>query len=278
MTIAATRYSAAPDSAAPAKTAPRLALTTIATAAVIALFIGMRLWRITDFALDGDEIFSLQLATASWRELFAKAVQDAIHPPLLYVLLKPWIALGGDSLLWLRLFPVTASVLCLIPAFGLCRDLNISPAARNLAIGIVAVHPYAMYYAQHLRMYSLLMLAALLSGWCFERYLGEASIRNLVWLGAANAFLGYTQYYGWSVVLLEFAYLLWKRRNPGPLCNFHATGGDAFRPVGVGGSEGFTWARIAAESGLDRSAHLRRTELVLGRPHGLRGVPRKSHV
>ena len=94
MTIAATRYSAAPDSAAPAKTAPRLALTTIATVAVIALFIGMRLWRITDFALDGDEIFSLQLATASWRELFAKAVQDAIHPPLLYVLLKLWISVG----------------------------------------------------------------------------------------------------------------------------------------------------------------------------------------
>jgi hypothetical protein len=216
MSTAAAPYSAAPGSAAPAKTAWRLAPTTIATAAVVALFIGMRLWRITDFALDGDEIFSLQLATASWRELFAKAVQDAIHPPLLYILLKPWIQLGGDSLLWLRLFPVTASVLCLIPVFALCRDLNISPAARNLAVGIVAVHPYALYYAQHLRMYSLLMLAALLSGWCFERYLGEASVRNLVWLGAANAFLGYTQYYGWSVVLLELLYLLWKRRNPVP--------------------------------------------------------------
>ena len=91
-----------------------------------------------------------------------------------------------------------------------------------------------MYYSQHLRMYSLLMLAALFSAWCFERYLGEASVRNLVWLGAANAFLGYTQYYGWCVVLLEFVYLLWKRREPGPVRNFDAARGDAFRPVGVG--------------------------------------------
>ncbi len=204
----------ASDAAAPARLT--FTLATVATIGVIALFIGMRLWRITDFALDGDEIFSLQLASASWHELFAKAVQDAIHPPLLYILLKPWIMLGGDSLLWLRLFPVTASVLCLIPVFALCRDLNISPAARNLTVGIVAVHPYAMYNAQHLRMYSLLMLAALLSAWCFERYLGDASVRNLVLLGAANAFLGYTQYYGWSVVLLEFLYLVWKRRNPLP--------------------------------------------------------------
>ena len=176
----------------------------------------MRLWRITGFALDGDEIFSVQLATASWHELFAKAVQDAIHPPLFYALLKLWIGIGGDSLFWLRMFTVTASMLCLFPLFPLCRDLEISPAARNFAIAIVAVHPYALYYSQHLRMYSLLMLAGLLSAWRFERYWGEASVRNLVWLGAVNAFLGYTQYYGWCVVLLEFGYLLWKRRNPMP--------------------------------------------------------------
>jgi Dolichyl-phosphate-mannose-protein mannosyltransferase len=209
MTTAAATHTAV-SSRAPA----RLQLATIAAFAVVALFIGMRLWRLTDFALDGDEIFSVQLARDSWPVLFAEAVKDAIHPPLLYVLLKLWIAVGGESLLWLRLFPVTASVLCLLPAFALCRDLNISAAARNLAIGIVAVHPYAMYNSQHVRMYALLMLAALLSAWRFERYLDRASVRNLVLLGAANAFLGYTQYYGWSVVLLEFVYLLWLRRNP----------------------------------------------------------------
>ena len=193
-----------------ARPAARLSPEAIATFAAIALFVGMRLWRLTDFALDGDEIFSVQLARDSWRGLFAAAAQDAIHPPLLYVLLKLWIGIGGESLLWLRLFPATASVLCLFPVFVLCRDLKIFPAARNLAIAIVAVHPYAMYYSQHLRMYCLLMLAALLSAWRFERYLDRASIRNLVLLSTANLFLGYTQYYGWCVVLLEVVYLLWK--------------------------------------------------------------------
>ncbi len=207
---------AASLSTARAKSSFKLAPVHFATLAVIALFVAMRLWRISDFALDGDEIFSLELARSSWHELFAKAVQDAIHPPLLYILLKPWVAIGGDSLFWLRLFPVTASLLCLPVVFAICRDLEISPAARNLAIGIVAVHPYAMYYSQHLRMYSLLMLAALLSAWRFERYLNHPSVRNLALLAAANLFLGYTQYYGWSVPLLEFVYLLWKRWNPLP--------------------------------------------------------------
>jgi hypothetical protein len=200
----------APLTSAPARPAARISPAMVATIAVLALFIGMRLWRITDFALDGDEIFSVQLARDNWRDLFSAAVQDAIHPPLLYILLKLWIGVGGESLLWLRLFPVTASVLCLFPVFALCRDLEISPAARNFAIAIVAVHPYAMYYSQHLRMYCLLMLMALLSAWRFERYLDRASVRNLVILSATNLFLGYTQYYGWCVVLLEFVYLLWK--------------------------------------------------------------------
>jgi hypothetical protein len=204
--------STAAPSTTVARPARRISPATIATFAVVALFLGMRLWRLTDFALDGDEIFSVQLARDNWRDLFAAAVQDAIHPPLLYVLLKLWIGIGGESLLWLRLFPVAASVLCLFPVFALYRDLKISPAARNLAIAIVAVHPYAMYYSQHLRMYCLLTLAALLSAWRFERYLDRTSVRSLALLSAANLLLGYTQYYGWCVVLLEFVYLLWKSR------------------------------------------------------------------
>ncbi len=79
----------------------------------------------------------------------------------------------------------------------------------------MAVHPYALYYSQHVRMYCLLMLAGLLSTWRFERYLDRPTVRNLAILSVANLFLGYTQYYGWCLVLLEFVYLLWKseRRN-----------------------------------------------------------------
>ena len=210
-----TTAAAAPDThVAAARRTYTFSPATVATILVIALFVAMRLWRLTDFALDGDEIFSIKTAERTWGLLTNEAIKDAIHPPLLYILLKPWIAIGGESLFWLRLFPVSVSILCLAPVFALCRDLKISPAARNMAIGIVAVHPYALYYSQHLRMYSLLMLAVIISAWRFERYLYHPTFRNVVLLGAANLFLGYTQYYGWCVVLLEFLYLCWRRRNP----------------------------------------------------------------
>jgi hypothetical protein len=191
----------------------RRLLNPLATLTAIAVFIGMRLWRITDMSLDGDEIFSLEVARHNWHDLFQSAIQDAIHPPLLYVLLKPWIAIGGDSLLWLRLFPVLASILCLIPVFFLCRNLKISAAARNLAIVIVAVHPYALFNAQHLRMYAMLMLLGLVSAWRFQEYLDSTTRRNLAILAVVNVFLVYTQYYAWCIVGLEFIYLVWRRRN-----------------------------------------------------------------
>ena len=61
-----------------ARPTARLSPAMIATFAVVALFVGMRLWRLTDFALGGDEIFSVQLARDSWRGLFAAAAQDAM--------------------------------------------------------------------------------------------------------------------------------------------------------------------------------------------------------
>jgi hypothetical protein len=183
----------------------------VLTCAAVLAFIAMRLWRLTAVSLDGDEIFSLLLARSKWGDLLNGVVSDAIHPPLFYVLLKIWVWVGGESLLWLRLFPVVASALSLIPLFYLCRDLKVPAGARNLAIAICAVHPYALFYAQHVRMYCLLMLFGMFSTWRFERYLQTPSARNLVALTLANLFLVYSHYFGWLIVGFELVYLLWRR-------------------------------------------------------------------
>jgi hypothetical protein len=188
-------------------------LSSITTCAIIVLFLFMRVWRLADVSLDGDEIFSLLLARSDWHTLFAGAVKDAIHPPFFYVLLKAWVGLGGESLFWLRLFPVIVSTLCLVPLFLLCADLGISRGARNLAVLIASVHPYALYFAQHMRMYCLLALFGLASIWGFERYLKDGTRRNLIILSCANLLLVYSHYYGWLVVGLELLYLVWKKRS-----------------------------------------------------------------
>jgi Dolichyl-phosphate-mannose-protein mannosyltransferase len=183
------------------------------TCALVALFLFLRIWRLTDVSLDGDEIFSLLLARSDWHTLFGGAINDAIHPPFFYVLLKIWVAVGGESLLWLRLFPVAVSALCLVPVFLLCKDLKIARGARNLALLIASVHPYAVFFAQHMRMYCLLGLFGLTSIWAFERYLQDGTRRSLVILSAANLLVVYSHYYGWLIIGLEFLYLLWRKRS-----------------------------------------------------------------
>src|SRR6185369_4888831 len=88
--------------------------------ALIALYIAVRIWRLNDSCLWFDEIFSVHAAEHSWLGLFSFAAADLIHPPLFYILLKTWILLGGESLLWLRLLPAFISFVAVIPFLLLC--------------------------------------------------------------------------------------------------------------------------------------------------------------
>src|SRR5205807_8846745 len=91
--------------------------------ALTVLYVAARLWRLTASCLWFDEIFSVHAGRHSWREMLNFVAADVVHPPLFYVLLKLWIAVGGESLTCLRLFPVLVSVAARVPPVLLCRAL-----------------------------------------------------------------------------------------------------------------------------------------------------------
>src|ERR671939_103762 len=157
----------ATDPARPRDAAPRRQL--ILTALLVALYVAARLWHLTATCLWFDEIFSVHAARHTWGMLWSFAAADLIHPPLFYALLKLWAAAGGESLLWLRLFPALTSLLTLVPFFLL---------------------------AQELRMYSLLLLLTLASLWLLAKLLnsGRAAPKVLLALGLVNLLLVYTHY------------------------------------------------------------------------------------
>ena len=184
------------------------------------LFVAARLRSLTADCLWFDEIFSLHAARHGWRELLAFVAADVIHPPLFYLLLKLWVALGGEALLWVRLFPALTACAALIPFYLLCRELRLRAAEMNLALLLMAPSGYLIHYAQTLRMYSLLLFLALGSLWLCARFVnaarpGESARQksSLLFLFLVNLLLIYTHYYGWVVVGCEFLYLLiWQRR------------------------------------------------------------------
>lgn len=176
-------------------------------------FIAARLWQLTAACLWFDEVFSVHATRHSWPELIKFVAADIIHPPLFYAVLKFWIGLGGESLLWLRLLPLILSIATIAPFYFLCRELNLKSSERNIALGLLAVSGFLIKYAQEVRMYSLLLLLTVTSIWLFIRYLKRNSSRGLLALSACNLLLVYTHYYGWLLIVAEtFVVLLWHRK------------------------------------------------------------------
>ncbi len=169
--------------------------------AISLIYVLLRFWNLTDSCLWFDEIFSVHAATHTWNDLFGFVAQDLIHPPFFYVLLKLWISIGGESLFWLRFFPVFFSCLALIPFYRLCRRLKLNYSSIALALLIFAVNGCLIKYAQEVRMYAVLLCLSLFSLWLFVRYL---DLGKSFWiLTIVNIFLVHTHYFGWFVVLSE---------------------------------------------------------------------------
>ena len=192
----------------------RQSRTVLLTAALVGLYVGARLWRLTGTCLWFDELFGVHAARHTWPGLWRFVAADLIHPPLFYALLKVWVPAGGESLLWLRLFPVVASVAALVPLLLLARELRLSATATNIALLVAGTNGYLIKYAQEVRMYGLLLLLTLTSLWLFARLLNKRDgARGLfVALFFVNLLLVYTHYYGWLVVACEGAFLALRER------------------------------------------------------------------
>lgn len=181
----------------------------------VILFVTLRSWRITSFGLWGGEAFSMIGVKQTWMGMFSYVIADIVHPPLFYILLKLWIGLGGESLLWLKLFPVLSSIALVVPFYFLCRELNLQWPEMSLALFLAAVNGYLIHYAQELRMYSLFTFLSMCSFWLFIRYsrMPGRATRELLWLILVNSMAVYSHYYGWLVVGTELLFLLiWQPR------------------------------------------------------------------
>jgi len=203
---------------------------------LVGLFVATRLWNLGSYNLWSDEIFSVGTARYSWGHLFHETISDAVHPPLFYILLKVWIWIGGQSVVWLHLLPTTIAVATIIPLFLLARELRLPAAALNLVLLFTAVNGYLIFYSLELRMYSLTLLLTVCSLWLFVRFFNSKSRtwKELLPLFAVNLLLVYSHYYGWLVVGIEFLFLLfWGRHKLWPFTMSAAAAAVCFSPWAV---------------------------------------------
>ncbi|MEM7712470.1 MAG: glycosyltransferase family 39 protein, partial [Cyanobacteria bacterium P01_A01_bin.68] len=88
--------------------------------------------------------------------------EDQHHPPIYFVITRFWTQLFGDSVTINRILPVLISLFALPLIYWLCLELFQSHLTAFLAVGLTAVSPFHIHYAQEIREYSLWGVTTLL--------------------------------------------------------------------------------------------------------------------
>jgi len=162
----------------------RLAWWPLVLACLVALT--LRVHRLAEPLMRWDESWSVAHASLSWGEVIRIASWE-VHPPLFFLLLKPWLLLGRNVFLT-RFSSVVVSMLAVPLAFRVAWRWMGRRRLAWLAAGLTAVAPGLVYYAQVTRMYPLVVLWLLLAAWALLRWLdtgGKGSLFALLLAGLA---------------------------------------------------------------------------------------------
>ena len=186
---------------------------------LILLAFGLRLYRLEAKNLWQDEGLSAYRASQSLPFILSNTIlvqgypTHDTQPPLYFLLLHLVFRLAGRSEFSGRFLSLFFSVLT-VPLTYLTGKRLLSQAAGIWASSLAALSPLYLWYAQELRMYSLLVFLGLLSFYTMLRALGvgEGSPEiNRRWLGfnilVAGAML-YTHYTGFFLLFFEVLILL----------------------------------------------------------------------
>lgn len=164
-----------------------------------------------NFNFDGDEVFSVKLASTVFTDVIAQSLADSPHPPLHNVLLFSWINIFGKSEAAARSLSIVFSALFLSTAFLFFRKFADKWISCSLVL-ILAVSPIFVFYGQQARPYSLIAFLSCLNLLMFSNVMDDARDRKALALWALScALLLYAQYMGVLIVaaemLVAFMYL-----------------------------------------------------------------------
>ena len=127
-----------------------------------------------DYLLKYQQVNSVK----SWRDSIDKLIEHPEHPPLYYLLSRFWQLLWGSSISATRSLSVFFSILLLPLVYWFCSELFENSPVGWWAIGIVAISPVQVLYAQEAREYALLLVTTTLS---YGALIGAIKRNNWRW-------------------------------------------------------------------------------------------------
>ncbi|HRQ41359.1 MAG TPA: glycosyltransferase family 39 protein [Chloroflexota bacterium] len=178
--------------------------------AVLWLGFGLRLYRLDGQSLWWDEMATVARAAIPLQEMFADLLRIRNHMPLYFLVIRLWAMLGYGAFI-MRYFSLIWGVLSLPLIYQVGRLLG-SKTVGFLAMLLLAVSPFHIWYSQEARMYTFLAFTLLLAHWFLLRTFPHPSLYN--WVGYALAMLIalYTHYLAALILIAHYAFFAWHYR------------------------------------------------------------------
>lgn len=152
-----------------------------------------------------DETTSVRQALWPYAVLIDEMSQN-VHPPLFHFLLHNWIIAFGKSEIAVRSFAVTLGLIAM-PLMYWAGVALYNRRVGLIATGIIAFSPFFVWYAQEARMYTLMLVFAILSTGSMWRALETNRLRWWALYAFATAAGTMTQYFFAFLVAGQGAYL-----------------------------------------------------------------------
>jgi uncharacterized membrane protein len=130
-----------------------------------------------------------------------------VHPPGYYLLLRGVLARFGNGEFALRFSSVLAGTLTVPLIYQLGRVMGGRRWGLAAAL-LLALNPFALWYAQEARMYSLLLCLSIAGGYAFWKLVTQPNPRHWLWLTIVSALSFLVHYFAFLLSLVQFVYLV----------------------------------------------------------------------
>jgi len=148
---------------------PRASASTWIVLGLTLLAACLRFYRLTNQSIWVDEAFTIKYARL-FTEMHWSWLTDDLHGPFHSVLLHGWASLFGTGEFALRAMEAVLGTLAVPAFYWALRPLQ-RPTTALLAVGLLAINPFHIWYSQELRNYDLFILVGILTTGAFARVL-----------------------------------------------------------------------------------------------------------
>lgn len=177
--------------------------------AVLLLTLGAFLLRVSGLdtqSLWRDEVDAIWFALRPLEQTLAMFTEMAQNGALFFLGLRPWLQMLGASEFALRFPSALAGVAAVPMLWLLARRLVGEGIVPLAAAALLAINPYAVWYGQEGKMYTIITLLALVSSWC---WIQGAETRKWRWWFAYAGIISLAMYTHLLAILLIPLHFLW---------------------------------------------------------------------